>query len=268
MFHSRRILFTKTEAGVTTSHRHAEVLELQNAISRNLSELRQSQRAYMPGIVSVLDETQDGQVPGDNLKLWLPSEISADDRNAWCLPGIPALEFRFGFAQADDSLAELRRLRRLVQSLRDQNTKHLSTTQQNVTRSQGLFEGFKTRIRRSAKRYSHARDALLLLDPDERLVPGWTRRFQKLNEGDIRGPGREESDTSEGRYVLSWIWLVPQSNLPPATTTPNDPATRTHSSFTPDSVAATTADEPSAANDEEVADSMRVHWAKCQARAE
>ena len=128
----------------------------------------------MPGIVSVLDETQDSQVPGDNLKLWLPSEISADDRDAWCLPDIPTLEFRFRFAQADDSLAELRRLRRLVQGLRDQNAKHLSTTQQNVTRSQGLFEGFKTRIRRSAKRYSHAHDALLLLDPDERLVPGWT----------------------------------------------------------------------------------------------
>ena len=108
---SRRILSTKTEAGVTTSHRHAEVLELQNAISRNLSELRQSQRIYMPGIISVLDETQDGQVSGENFKLWLPSEISADDRDAWCLLGIPALKFRFRFAQADDSLAKLRRLR-------------------------------------------------------------------------------------------------------------------------------------------------------------
>ena len=266
----RRILSTKTKAGATTAHRHAEILQLRNTILRSLSELRKSQRVYMPGVISILDEMQNGEDPDDSLKLWLPSEVSADDRDIWCLPDIPFLEFRFRFAQANDCLAELRRLRRLLQGLQDQNAKHPSSSQNNVTRSQGLFEGFKSRIQRCASRYSHARDAMLALDPDEKFRPGWTQRFQKLNESDIRGPGRERDDKSEGQFVLSWIWLVPRLShppQPPATTAQDGPVPATNSSAVP-GTEMTTDDEPTPANEEELADSMRVHWAKCQARAE
>lgn len=262
------MLSTKAKAGVTSAHRHVEILELRNTISKNLSELRQSQHVYMPGLASILDETRDSDVPDDPPKLWLPSEVSAEDRDTWCLPDIPSLEFRFRYAQADDSLAELRRLRRLVQGLQDQNAKHPSLTQKSLTRSQGLWESFRARIKRSASRYSHALSAMLALDPDEKLSPGWTRRFQKLNDGDIRGPGREASDTSEGRFVPSWIWLVPHSNhLPTTTTAPDNPATRTNTPA-PDHETATMVSEGTAVNDAEFVDSMRVHWAKCQARAE
>lgn len=222
----------------------------------------------MPGVSSMLDETHDDDPSSDLLKLWLPSEVPAEDRDSWCLPGIPFLEFRFRYAQANDSLAQLRRLRRLLQGLQDQNAKHPSSSQKNITRSQGLFEGYKARIQRSASRYSHARDAMLALDPDEKFAPGWTQRFRKLNESDIRGPGRERDDKSEGQFVLTWIWLVPRLNHPPtATTTRDDPTTTTHSPPGPESEI-TPEDEPTAANEEELADSMRVHWAKCQARAE
>ena len=223
----------------------------------------------MPGIASVLDDVRDNELPEDSFKLWLPSEISAEDRNTWCLPDIPFLEFRFRYAQADDSLAELRRLLRLSQGLRDQNVKHPSHSQKNVSRSQGLLGGFTARIQRNANRYSHARDMMLALDSGEKFRPGWMKRFQKLNEGDIRGPGREIRDTSEGRYIPSWIWLVPLSNFPPPTTTvTNAPMTTNDPSSLSGVEAATTSGEPAPANEAEIADSMRVHWAKCQARAE
>lgn len=219
----------------------------------------------MPGLASILNETRDCDSLDDSPKLWLPSEISTEDRDAWCLPDIPALEFRFRYAQADDSLAELRHLRRLVQGLQDQNSKHPSLTQRSLTRSKGLWESFKARTKRSASRYSHARDAMLALDPDEKLSPGWTQRFQKLNESNIRGPGRETSDVSEGRFIPSWIWLVPRLDyLPPA---PNHPASRTHAPV-PDCETTTTANKDTAADDTEFVNSMRVHWAKCQAQAE
>jgi len=114
----------------------------------------------------------DDETTRDSHKLLLPSDLSTEDRLAWYPPDISALEFRFRYAQADDSLAELRRLRRLVQSLRDQNAKHIHQTQRTVTRAQGLFEGFQTRIRRCAGRYSHARNAMLALDPNQELSPG------------------------------------------------------------------------------------------------
>lgn len=264
----RRVLAAKIKAGVNTAHRHAEVLELRKTISRNIAEFRKSQRVYMPGVSSILDETLDDEAPSDSPKLWLPSEVSAEDRDSWCLPDIPYLEFRFRYAQANDSLAQLRRLRRLLQGLQDQNAKHPSSSQQNVTRSQGLFDGYAARIQRSASRYSHARNAMLALDPDEKFAPGWTKRFQKLNESDIRGPGREKDDKSEGQFVLTWIWLVPRLSRPlPATIAQDAPTTTTHSPPNPEDET-TTDDEPTVADDAEIADSMRVHWAKCQARAE
>ena len=222
----------------------------------------------MPGVATVLDEIASGESPDDSLKLWLPSQVSAEDRNTWCLKDIPYLEFRFRYTQADDSLAELRRLRRLLQGLQDQNAKHLSLSQQNITRNQGLFEGFKARIQRAASRYSHARDAMLALDPREKFAPGWTQRFRKLNESDIRGPGREREDKSEGQFALTWIWLVPRLSHPPPPVAPaQDTPAAALSSPTPGGET-TTPGEPTPANEAELADSMRVHWAKCQARAD
>lgn len=213
----------------------------------------------MPGLGPILDETRDDETAEDSFKLLLPSELSAEDRDAWCRPDIPTLEFRFRFAQADDTLAELRHIRRLVQSFKDQRAKHPHLSQGTQTRTQGLAEGFQARIRRCANRYSHARNAMLALDPDQSLKPGWMRRFQKLNDSDIRGPGPEDDNTSEGRFVSSWIWLVPRLN------NPNPPAAT--SSDNPDTTA-TVSDEPTSANDASLTEFMRAHWAKCQARAE
>ena len=236
---------------------------------RDLSELRQSQRVYLPGITSVLNDARDNELPEESFKLWLPSEISAEDRNTWCLLDIAFLEFRFRYAQANDSLAEVCRLLRLSQGLQDQNVKHPSHSQKNVSRSQGLLGGFTARIQCNTNCYSHARDMMLALDSGKRFRPGWMKRFQKLNEGDIRGPGCEIRDTLEGRYIPSWIWLVPLSNFPPpTTTTTNAPVTATDPSSLPGVEATTTSGEPAPANEAEVADAMRAHWAKCQACAE
>lgn len=261
----RRVLSEKVEGKVTTAHRHAEILELKKMISRNLSELRQSQHILMPGLIPIFDETRDDVATDGSFKLWLPSELSVGERDSWCLPDIPTLEFRFRYAQADDSLAELCRLRRLIQGLQDQNAKHPSLAQRSITRTQGLFEGFQAKIRRCASRYSYARDAMLALDPDQELSPRWMQRFQKLNQTDIRGPGRGPDDRSEGRFVPSWIWLVPNSSSSPSQ---GDPAVTASSTSNPDNGTTVTSHGNSTTNDAEVADSMRVHWAKCQARAE
>ena len=100
---------------------------------------------------------------------------------------------------------------------------------------------------------------MLALDPDQKLGPGWMDRFKQLQDGDARGPGCEENDTSEGQFKPSWIWLVPRLGRSPAATT----------SSSSDHVATTTSsNEPAAVSNLELLDSMRAHWAKCQARAE
>jgi hypothetical protein len=119
----------------------------------------------------MLDVPGNEEITQDEFKLLLPSQLSADDRTSWCLPDILALEFRFRFAQADATLAELRRLLRLFQNFCDQNSKHLNLAQRSVTRTKGLFNSLRTRINRAKDRYSHAHNAMLALDPDEKFSP-------------------------------------------------------------------------------------------------
>ena len=75
MLSAKLKLYTKN----TTAHCHAEILELKKTISRNLSELRQSQRTLMPGLIPIFDETHDDEATEDSVRLWLPSELSAGE---------------------------------------------------------------------------------------------------------------------------------------------------------------------------------------------
>ena len=256
-----RMLEGKEKTKSPTVHQQAELLELCNGLSRSLLELRGSQRIYMPGLEPLLDDENP-----EDTKLWLPSELSQDQQVEWCLPGLPALEFCFRYAQANDCLAEIRRLRRMLQSLADQNSKHPSQAQKSVTRTKGLFNLFHAKVRRVTLRYRRSYQAMLALDPSQKFSPGWMQRFQKLEDGDLRGPGRELDDHSEGTFQPSWIWLVPRLTdgiLDGSNASTNPPPGLSDTTTGP-----TVASTPHPADHPEVANSMRVHWARCQARAD
>ena len=97
---------------------------------------------------------------------------------------------------------------------------------------------------------------MLALDPSQQFGPGWMQCFQKLEDADIQGPGHEFNDASDGRFQPSWIWLVPLLTG----SVPTDPLP--HPDVTTNPTTAIAADNA------EIADSMQVHWAKCQAQAE
>ena len=263
--HRRTLGAKKGKGKPATVRSHTELLELRNALSMGLIELRQAQQIYMPGLGPLLDTGGDlDEVNSDEaIKLWLPSDLSQDDQAKWCLPGIPALELRFRYAQANDSLGDVRRLQRLLQGLMDQNTKHPNQTQQNITRTKGVFNGLQGKIIRVAERYRRARQAMLALDPFQQLSPGWSGRFRELAEEDVRGPGREYYETSEGTHQPSWIWLVPRlvGRIPNGPTDKLTITTLGPGSHTADPT-------PITAEDSEATNPMRVHWAKCQARAD
>ena len=106
----------------------------------SLSELHQSQRVLMPRLGPILDAMGDNETAEVSFKLLLTSELSIEDRRAWCLLDVPALEFQFCYAQADDSLAEVRRLLQLFQNLCSQNSKHLGFAQRALMHTRGLFD--------------------------------------------------------------------------------------------------------------------------------
>ena len=226
---------------------------------------------YIPGLASI-DYSEDSsklESQPEVLKLWVPSQLPIESRHAWCLPGVPDLEFRFRYAQADDTLAELRRHIRLLQLARDQNAKHTKSTS-STTRSQGILDGFRGKIRRLASQYRGACQALVALDPAQERAPDWGQYFHSLNDHDLRAPVRDEAQPSEGKTQYSWIWT---SARPPPLSFP--PTAAPHG--VPQATAPAPASLPPAlvvptinSTDSDVVgqDFERVQWAKCQARAE
>ena len=147
---------------------------------------------------------------------------------------------------------------------------------------------------------------MVTLDPSQVLGPRWMDRFQILEDSHVRGPAREDDELSNGTFKPSWIWLLPQltgggstksdaagsaaaTNPPPgsgvATNPPpnsnvvtNPPTNSSIVSLPPDSDVVTdplpdsniATDGPinTVTESQEVTESMRTHWAKCQARAD
>ena len=245
--------------------------ERRKSLVKSIRELRVIQKVYMPGLSSILDDADDDprlDTHPELFKLMLPSQLSPDDRQSWCLPGLPTLEARFRYAQADDALAELRRLRQLFQGLSVQNRKHISDSQNTGGRAKGTFNRYQALITRVATLYRHARRALVALDPNGE-INGWTSRFLELKDADISGPGKDIDDKipSEGRTISSWIWLVPK---PPKPLDGSHPDNSDAAANSTDAAADSTESDLSqrAASGEEIAISIRAHWARCQARAE
>ena len=93
-------------------------------------------------------------------------------------------------------------------------------------------------MKRFAQRYQTAWQALCILDPDGT----WSTCLKELKDIDICGPGKDLNNTcsSNSRYELSWIWLVPHF-----TSESNNPKGGMH--------------------EEEFNDHMHVEWAKVRA---
>ena len=255
----RRDLRLKEQEAAKANTVAGGLAERRKLLAASIQEFWTVQKVYMPGLSHLLDDAGNDsrlQTHPELFKLMLPSQLSTNVCESWCLPGLPTLEARFRYAQADDALAEIRRLRRLFQGLSDQNKKHITNTQHTLTRAKGTFERYKARISRFATIYRHARRALVALDPGGEITQ-WSPRFLELKDVDIRGPGREEDEHSEGRAKPSWIWNI----FLPLQSDPSRPDTSPSGSSHPDLASR-------AASGEEVAVSIRAHWARCQARAE
>lgn len=189
----------------------------------------------MPGVLEIgtVDPESPQRAKAELIKLWLPSQLDAEDRDAICLGNVVNSEKELRFAQLEDSLNNLRRARRTRHGLITFHKVQLSGQGQKAqTKSQAAMQSIQDRIDRCVQRYRVARNALLCLDPDG----NWTEIYFPLTDDDNRGPMKEQAEmsSSDGKYTPSWIW---RSN----TTT---------------------------ISREEVNEDMRVEWAQCMARAD
>ena len=197
----------------------------------------------MPGVSDAgIPETGSSREKAESVKLWLPSDLDAAERDSLCSRSIITSERELRFGQLHDALDELRRARRIRRGLITfHNVQLAGEGQKTQTKSRAVMHTVQECIDRAVRRYRVARAALLQLDSSA----SWQDLYRRLDDRDNRGPGKEpeEVSASDGHYVPSWIWL---SN-PNATA--GDSA---RSTISPD----------------EVNEDMRVEWAQCVARAD
>ena len=202
---------------------------------RIIQNWREVQLAYMPHAASFIASTSIPEA-AEEIPLYLPSSLPPHIRNQVELRDICDKERRLREAQADDSLAHIRRLRRVIQGMWQFKKFGISGTGNRPnTRILATYQSLLNNIQKHAQVYRSAYAALDVLDPGGT----WSRRLRVLLDKDISGPGKDPEDsTQNGRYEPSWIWLV------------------VHNLSAEMEVV-----------EEDFNDSMRVEWAKVTARA-
>ncbi|KAH8108919.1 hypothetical protein DFH11DRAFT_1516183, partial [Phellopilus nigrolimitatus] len=240
----------------------AMLQERRTALVRKVQKWRTIQLVYMPTVASLLSSGEPPHDPSltaasiDSVPiidpfvppLLLPSSLPISIRQTLTPRlNLTAKETRLRAAQAEDALAELRRLLK-IRATSIQFKKVNMVGQRAQTRVRSVLTLFQDKIDRVANRYRAAQAALVSLGPEEKQ---WDKLFPMLNANDVRGPGKESDDAphhkkkkatanakeSEGRRVLSWIWTS-------ETASKDD------------------------CSDDELALLMRCEWARSQARAE
>lgn len=232
--------------GKKTSKQLADLEEKRSSLIRHIQLWRPVQLAYTPHVATLLpfvhevDEFTNQYANPESVPLFFPSSLPSSIRALPEIEEIRNAERRLREPQADDALAEIRRLRRIITGLWLFKKMNVSGTGNRPnTRMLDMYNQLNTKLQRAAHRYRTSYTALLALDP----TGLWKERLHELKPGDIRGPGRdpdnpEDSKSSKGRFEPSWIWLVPRS-----------PSER--------------GDDQS---EDEFNDTMRVEWAQMRAR--
>lgn len=217
----------------------AELAALQtkrNTLANRIAAWRKIQEVYMPCTIALLAawttthatasrnaagannqdviddaDDNDNETPAhaEDIPLFLPSSLPSNLRSDATIAVLLPKEGRLRIAVADDSLADIRRLRRTMAGITQFKQLNTSGTgQKSNTRVRTLYTKFKDRVTVAAMRYRAAYAALGVLQP-----PGdWTTRLRALADKDITGPGNDDDDdlrtVGEGHREISWIWRV------------------------------------------------------------
>ncbi|KAI0054472.1 hypothetical protein BV25DRAFT_1817015, partial [Artomyces pyxidatus] len=194
----------------STALQEVQTQESRTAILRQIFKFRTEQEARMPNVGRhfEIDDNAEASTP-ETIRLYLPSDIPAEDRNRLCAADLQQMEARLRYAQACDALEELRRQLRIRTYLNQFKVKNI-TGQRPNTQARGVQARVDNKVKAAANRYRRCRAA------HHKLVGGgtWENHLRVLQDEDIRGLGdravleQEEQEHSQSRRPLSWLWFA------------------------------------------------------------
>ena len=101
-----------------TDTQKATLLEWRGALLYQIEKWHELQAVYMPGVLNVsTSELGVSREKAESIKLWLPSQLDATERETFCLHGIISSERELRFGQLHNALDELWRARQVWCSL-------------------------------------------------------------------------------------------------------------------------------------------------------
>jgi len=220
--------------GKATDSETCQLMNKRRALRHRIDNWRDIQDTYMPAVTKYRAQSpssDDSFEHPEAIPLLLPSALPVD-----ILSTIPSnfvkIETRLRISEADDSLHDLKRFLRTTTSLWDFKCTNVGPSQRSKLRVYSAVKTYREKVNRCANRYRAAYQALSVLDPGGT----WVTRLQELKSTDVRPPirdmdkvpkqqgsrkssakirtNRKDPEVSEGRRMLSWIWLVgqPQGN--------------------------------------------------------
>jgi hypothetical protein len=183
------------------------LVERRTTLLKRIQRYRDIQHLYMPGLdpqqlahlLRSSSRTPMSSVHVEDSMLFMPSDLSADSRHQYCAPGLPLIEDRLRYAEAHESLDNLRhhlRNRTFTNKFKVKNV----TGQKNNTRARSSQHRIDDRVKAAQLQYCRARHALMVLrGPGE-----WEIQLPVLNPSDVRALNERqltEQEKEEERRV-------------------------------------------------------------------
>lgn len=226
MVNRRRLkAITKERASEEAPRQDASVAEDRTMLLSRIRQWERIQALYLPGLPQFLHELEASNIPNpdeprlkpEDVKLWLPSSIPPNRRDAVCIPGLASTEERLRTAQCRDALESIRHVLRVKSRMVLFKNKNVRG-QTHSTRSRAVIDRVHGRAKGNAEKYCVAWNAkLALAGPGE-----WESTLRPLLDQDIRsysdpdrvrqGPGRKGTVEDEDPGHQDTV----DANWPPA----------------------------------------------------
>ncbi|KAJ6447661.1 hypothetical protein C8R47DRAFT_1231344 [Mycena vitilis] len=252
----RRIKAQIVGTTVVTADRESKIQEHRLALQAKLRAFRALQQVYTPGAirrVEALEQSRNPEAPAvkpENIRLFLPSELSEAERSAGCKEGLSEMEAKLREAQCGDALVKMRstlHAKRHVLYWKGANT----SGQHGATRSQTLVGVIGERVAATAEKYRDARRALHNLKGTD-----YAPHLKPLRAADLTLDGEVQDDETAARKKLALIEAGKGARTP------------RHMSGNSKKVLSWiwAAQGALDSEEEELHESLRVEWARAKAR--
>ncbi|KAJ7436806.1 hypothetical protein B0H11DRAFT_1754347 [Mycena galericulata] len=228
----RRIKSEIAGHALVTADQESKIQERRLTFLSKYRKFQRLQEIYTPGAVRASQAAEAARdpdaspVPAEKIRLFMPSELSAGEREHGCQRGIAEMEARLREAQCSDALIALRshlHSKRHLITFRNKNV----TGQVKATKSRTLIGSVGDKATAAANKYRQGRSALLNLKGADHAP-----HFRELKDADLTLDGEEASSDTAARKklsmlsagkgahtprhiagsskrVLSWIWTAP-----------------------------------------------------------